>query len=363
LKLNYVYIIPIIIIFSLTAIVISTNIPSEPESDINSIVSLDKIVSGGPIKDDIPSIDNPIFLKPSEVDFISNSELVVGIKYNEITKAYPLLILVWHEIVNDWFGDTPLTITYCPLCYSSLSFIRKIDDEVVEFGTSGRLYKNDLVMYDRQLGKNDLVPIGSDLTNAGNLWSQMLGQAIVGELAGYKLIRIPTDVMQWGDWKKLHPDTLVLSTDTGFTRAYGSDPYSGYYRSSGTFFPVENEDDRLSKKEIIFGIELEENYKAYPIDIINQQNVVNDAFQDRSIVIFKVASSSPRAYESDFNGINLTFEFQEGRFIDVETRSKWNEYGEAVEGELLGAVMKRVSGHKAFWFAWVDFHPETEVYR
>jgi hypothetical protein len=258
---------------------------------------------------------------------------------------------VWHELVNDWFDDVPIVISYCPLCYSSIAFHREVQGSVFTFGTSGRLYKNDLVMYDRQPGQNNLTALGSDLTNAGNLWSQMLGQAIVGNLAGMHLTQLPIDVMEWHDWMALHPDTVVLSTNTGFPRAYGTDPYSGYYRSSGTKFPVENVDSRLSSKEIIFGIRLEDVFKAYPSAILNERVVVNDVFHDTRLVFVRVGNSAVRAFVSEVNGQRLTFTVLDGQVKDRETNSTWNTYGQAVDGPLHGEAMPRVVGHKAFWFA------------
>ncbi len=335
----------------------------EVSDDLKSVVPLDRIVSGGPPKDGIPSIDNPRFLKPGDVDFLSDSDVVIGVEYNGIARAYPLKILVWHEMVNDVFGDTPLVITYCPLCYSSIAFVRILDGRMVEFGTSGRLYNSDLVMYDRQFGSNSLTVLGPDLTNAGNLWSQMLGQAIVGDRAGEKLTQVPTDVMEWRDWKRLHPDTVVLSTDTGYLRTYGVDPYGGYYISPTIYFPVANRVERLHVKEIIFGVEYDEKYKAYPVSVVDEKIAVNDVFQSRGIVFFKVGNMAVRAFESDVEGQRLTFEFKDGRFIDKETNSVWNEHGRAVDGPLKGTGMNRAPGHVAFWFAWVAFHPETEVFQ
>lgn len=332
------------------------------DDSLKKIVPLDKIVSGGPSKDGIPSIDEPKFIKPNEVNFLSESDMVVGVEQGGVAKVYALKILVWHEIVNDWFGDIPLVVTYCPLCYSSITYIRELDGSAVEFGTSGRLYKNDLVMYDRQSGKNQLTPLGADLTNAGNLWSQMLGQAIVGERAGQKLVKVPTFVMEWRDWKRIHPDTLVLSTDTGYSRAYGSDPYSDYYTRRGTLFPLENRDERLFEKEVILGIEYDEKYKGYPIKAIDEKKVLNDVFQNRSIVFLRVGNKAAVAFESDVKRQRLTFEHKNGQFVDKETQSVWNELGRAIAGPLEGTVMERAQAHVAFWFAWADFYPETEVY-
>lgn len=302
-------------------------------------------------------------MEPSKTDFITDSDIVIGVSHNGITKAYPLMILVWHELVNDWFGDIPLTVSYCPLCWSSITFVRIVDGETVEFVTSGRLYNSDLVMYDRQSGQDHLTSIGRDLTNAGNLWSQFLGQAIVGPFAGYKLTRVPTDVMPWSDWQRLHPDTLILIPDTGYNRAYGADPYGSYYTSPTIWFPVANEDDRLFEKEVIFGVEYDEQQKVYPVQSVDENGVLNDVFQDRGIVLFKVGSMAIRGFESDVNGMRLTFEIKDGQFVDKETNSKWDEHGVAIDGPLKDTTMGRVQdGHIAFWFAWAAFYPATEVF-
>ncbi|MGI0089373.1 MAG: DUF3179 domain-containing protein, partial [Nitrosopumilaceae archaeon] len=170
---------------------------------IKHIVPLDKIKSGGPPKDGIPSIDNPKFVSALEANFVSDDDLVIGLRLNGETKAYPLFIMVWHEIVNDKLGNTPIAVTYCPLCFTNQVFERKVNSIETEFGTSGKLYNSNLVMYDR---------------NTDSQWSQALGKAITGELTGYELKRIPFDVVRWSDWKSLYPASLVLTTDTGYAR-------------------------------------------------------------------------------------------------------------------------------------------------
>jgi len=144
------------------------------------IVPLDKIKSGGPPKDGIPSIDNPKFVPVSESQFVPDTTFVIGLDINGEKRAYPLFIMVWHEIVNDSVGGVPVAVTYCPLCFTNQVFERVIDGKEVEFGTSGKLYNSNLVMYDR-------------LTDS--YWSQALGVAITGELTGYELKRIPFDVI------------------------------------------------------------------------------------------------------------------------------------------------------------------------
>ncbi|MFQ6119316.1 MAG: DUF3179 domain-containing protein, partial [Methanosarcinales archaeon] len=178
---------------------------------VKYLVDPEKIVSGGPPKDGIPSIDNPKYVTVEEADkWIQDNELVLAIIYKDVKRVYPLQIMVWHEIVNDVIAGDPILITYCPLCGSGIAYERTINGEEVEFGTSGKLYNSNLVMYDRK-------------TNS--YWSQIDGLAIVGELTGTKLTAVSIDTVVWRDWKKAHPDSEVLSQDTGFIRPYGRDPY------------------------------------------------------------------------------------------------------------------------------------------
>jgi hypothetical protein len=168
----------------------STLVGEEEES---SIVPLDQIVSGGPPPDGIPSIDNPKFISVQEADRnLEDSELVLGLNINGDVRAYPLQIMVWHEIVNDKVGNTPVAVTYCPLCFTNQVFNRTMNDgKTLEFGTSGKLYNSNLVMYDRA---------------TKSLWSQAMAQGIVGKFAGIKLERIPFDVAYWKEWKQLYPE-------------------------------------------------------------------------------------------------------------------------------------------------------------
>ncbi len=311
------------------------------------LIPLDKIKSGGPPKDGIPSIDDPKFADVSDAQFISDSDTVIGLEINGEVKAYPLFILVWHEIVNDKVGDTPVAVTYCPLCYTNQVFERILDGKEVEFGTSGKLYNSNLVMYDR-------------LTNS--YWSQALGQAITGELTGQELKIIPFDVITWGDWKTIHPNTKVLTTETGHIRAYGVDPYGDYYTEPRIIFPVENDDDRLHPKEIILGFHESNVYKAYPQNEIENSVVINDKIADTPLLLSSLYSQNARAFERTLDGQVLDFEFKDGKIIDTQTNSEWNYDGIAVSGSLEGSQLSRMPFSPGFWFEWVAFHPDTEIY-
>ena len=314
---------------------------------VKHLIPLDKIKGGGPPKDGIPSIDNPMFANVKDADFMSDSDTVIGLKINGETKAYPLFVLVWHEIVNDTVGGTPVSVTYCPLCYTNQVFERIIDGQEVEFGTSGKLYNSNLLMYDR-------------LTES--YWSQALGMAVTGELTGYELDLVPFDVITWGDWKILHPDTLVLTTDTGHLRSYATDPYGKYYTEPRIMFPVEYSDDRIYPKEIILGFNQDETYKAYKQNDIESNIIVNDFIDDVPVMLVSLYSQNSRAFERSLDGVVLNFEYSDGVIFDTQTNSQWNYDGMAVSGEHEGKQLKRMAIEPGFWFAWVAFHPDTLVF-
>jgi len=314
---------------------------------VKHIVPLDKIRSGGPPKDGIPSIDNPKFVNANEAEFVSDNDVVIGLEINGEIKAYPLSILVWHEIVNDNVGDIPVVVTYCPLCFTNQVFERTINGNEVEFGTSGKLYNSNLVMYDR-------------LTES--YWSQALGTAIVGELAGLELNKIPFDVITWKDWKTLHPDSLVLTTDTGHLRPYGVDPYGSYYTDPRILFPVENKDDRLPPKTIIIGFHQGNIYKAYNQKDVEASHVINDKIFDKSILLISQFSGNTRAFDRTINDQVLEFVYVDNKIIDTQTNSEWNNDGLSISGEYEGKQLERIPIEPGFWFAWVAFHPDTDLF-
>jgi hypothetical protein len=322
------------------------------------IVPLDQIMSGGPPRDGIPSIDNPKFLSTEEASsiFLQGSDLVIGLEINGDVRAYPLKILVWHEIVNDDVGGTPVAVTYCPLCFTSQVFNRTVDGQVVEFGTSGKLYNSNLVMYDR---------------TSESLWSQAMAKGVVGKYAGKDLERIPFDIAAWNEWKKLHPESKVLSTDTGFGRPYGVDPYGNYYTEPNILFPVSHKDDRLGPKEIVIGLEDNDNHKAYRISDIESKKVVNDAIGNKQIALVSLEPFIVRVFDrsiqlenssTGLTTLQLEYESSSNLLVDKETGTQWNFDGKAVEGSMKSKSLMRLPLDEGFWFSWVAFHPDTQVY-
>ena len=328
------------------------SLPSEEftlmETDgVKHLIPLSEIRGGGPPKDGIPSIDNPVFAEVSDSDFVSDSDTVIGLHINGEAKAYPLFILVWHEIVNDRVGGMPVSVTYCPLCYTNQVFERIIDGQEVEFGTSGKLYNSNLLMYDR-------------LTES--YWSQALGLAVTGELSGYQLDLVPFDVIAWGDWKILHPDTTVLTTDTGAIRPYDTDPYGNYYTEPRIMFPVAHRDDRLGLKEIIVGFTQDNIYKAYTQNDIESNVLINDSIGDTPILLVSLFSQNARSFDRTLDDNVLDFVFLDDAITDIQTNSQWDYNGLSVSGESAGKQLKRIPNEPGFWFEWVAFHPDTLLY-
>jgi hypothetical protein len=279
------------------------------ELNENMLIPASEVHSGGPDRDGIPSIDKPRFILAANAG-LKKDDIVLGLEYQGEVKAYPLAIMNWHEIVNDQFSRQPVVVTYCPLCGSGVAYTAWAKGLNLEFGVSGLLYNSDVLLYDRQ---------------TESLWSQLLSKSVSGPMAGTPLKMLPLIQISWQEWLDQHPDTLVLSRDTGFERDYSKDPYAGYEDSEGVWFPVKNKDPRYHPKERVLGVVFDGLAKAYPMAEITS---VNSSFKD------------------SFAGRELTINY------NPETGSAFITQH---DGEKVAAV-------NSFWFAWYAFHPKTEVY-
>ena len=246
-------------------------------SNITPRVSPDRLLSGGPPKDGIPSIDNPQF-EPIGQSAFADDELIIGIEINGDARAYPYAILNWHEIVNDTVGDVPVAVTYCPLCETNSVFIREIDGENVEFGVSGKLYESCLVMYDRR---------------TDTLYSQPWGMGIVGSKTNHVLERVDAVRTTVGAWRDQHPNALILTTDTGYDRNYTDYPYGSYYTNEQIIFPVTNQTQRTEKAKAITQMVFDHDtnqpqntfageYVAFTHNRLREQRTVNFVWQDHN---------------------------------------------------------------------------------
>jgi hypothetical protein len=284
---------------------------------------------------------------------------------NGDARAYPLAILIWHEIVNDVVGGRPVALTFCPLCNATIAFNRELPDgAVLDFGTSGNLRNSDLIMYDRQ---------------TESWWQQFTGEAIVGDYTGTILEFLPSQIISWAKFKESHPEGLVLSRNTGHNRDYGRNPYAGYDDVNNSPFLFTGEtDERLAAMERVVAVGIEEEFSAYPFSTLSQINVVNDMLADQPIVIFWQAGTasaldnvsieqsedvgSSAVFLREVDGQILTFEFNGEFFIDNETGSFWTILGEAVAGPLAGTKMDQIVSAEHFWFSWAVFRPDTVVW-
>ncbi|MCW8964446.1 MAG: DUF3179 domain-containing protein, partial [Gammaproteobacteria bacterium] len=241
-------------------------------------VPLSEIISGGPGKDGIPAIDKPEFLSVNEnIDWLDDSEPVIALiledlpgREGEVARAYPLQILIWHEIVNDEIAGLPVAVTFCPLCNASVVFDRRLDGKVLDFGTTGRLRKSDMVMYDRQ---------------TESWWQQFMGKGIVGEMTGKTLKVMPSRILSWKDFRTSWPDGYVLSKDTGFYRNYGVNPYQGYDDIKQTPFLLdESPDPRLKAMDRVAVLKTSGGYRAYPYSKLETSGVIHDEIDSKPVV-------------------------------------------------------------------------------
>ena len=318
----------------------------------------------GQVKDGIPALRDPNFLPVSEVTFLGDQEPVIAFQHNGDARAYPLQILMWHEIVNDVVGGRPVLITFCPLCNTAIAFDRTIEGTVLEFGVSGFLRNSDLVMFDDE---------------TESFWQQITGEAIVGVRTGTSLELLPSSIVSWQDFRTSFPDGLVLSQDTGFSRPYGQNPYVGYDDINSSPFLFRGElDGRLAAMERVVTVELGGETVAYPMRFLEDRPVVEDQVGGQKIVVFfkkgtvsaldmnSIANSrdvgSAAVFRPEVGSLSLTFVAQGDAFLDQETGSLWNIFGQAVSGELKGERLEPIVSGNHFWFAWAAFKPETRIW-
>ncbi|MCH8008918.1 MAG: DUF3179 domain-containing protein [Chloroflexi bacterium] len=303
-------------------------------------------------KDGIRSIDNPEFVSAADAgDDMSDFEFVIGVEINGDVRAYPITVLSRHEIVNDTVGGTPIAVTYCPLCFTAIVYDRTVDGVLLEFGVSGKLIMNDLVMYDRQ---------------SDSLWQQILGEGLTGRYKGTRLTPVAATQTTWAQWRDTHPTTLVLDKKG----RYGGDSYASYYDSgsSGVLGGFES-NDLLPAKAFVLGLVIEDEPKAYPFQELATAPLVHDTIGGRGIVIvYDERSGTAVVFDRRLDGDLLTFEFvrfADGDLLmrDTGTGSLWSGLsGEAIEGPLTGTALRQVPSFYSFWFAWSDFYVNTEVY-
>ncbi len=309
--------------------------------------------------DDIPAIfaEDDIFVdaEVGSQEWV-DEELVIGVVINDDARAYPIRLLSNHEIVNDTIGGDPVVITWCPLCFTAIVFDRIIEEQELTFGVSGYLYFNNLVMYDHR-------------TNT--LWSQVAGEAIRGAHRGEQLEVRPSLMTSWGEWKTAYPDTQILSAVALGTNAEDVfDPYSGYYTTgSAGVTGWANPNELLPAKELVVGLIIGQEARAYPLALVREVGLIQDELGGIPLLlVYDPSLGSIVVYrrdtiEPEIGPLNFSLTAAEGQVQDAETGTHWDiRSGRALEGELIGSDLSRLSAPLVYWFAWSDIHTKTGVY-
>jgi uncharacterized protein DUF3179 len=329
-------------------------------------VSLTSILPGGPPPDGIPPIDHPRYTSIAQpARFLAPREPVIAVQVNGQARAYPIQILIWHEIVNDTLGGMPIAVTYCPLCNSALVFDRRAGGRRLTFGTTGNLRNSDLVMWDRQ---------------TQSWWQQFSGQAIVGTLTGARLTALDSQTLSFADFRNRYPTGDVLSRDTGFQRPYGQNPYEGYDTdpSSRPFDYGGRLDPRLPPVERVESITLANDTVVVPFSALARHAVIPVTVDRvRAVVLFDPRVLSPLdelniansrqvgtavAFDRRLGGRTLDFRTSgSGLMTDAQTASTWDITGRAIAGPLRGAQLRRLHDLNAFWFAVAAFLPHARL--
>lgn len=328
-------------------------------------VPLEEIRSGGPGKDGIPAIDEPQFVPVEGVgDWLGPKEPVISLAVEDDARAYPLQILIWHEIVNDRVGGVPVAVTFCPLCHTGLVFDRRLEGGTTTFGVSGFLRHSDLVMYDRR---------------TESWWQQATGTAIVGELTGRTLERLPAQIISFRQFARAHPDGRVLSRETGYERPYGRNPYVGYDEITNRPWGLRGEaDDRLPPMARVVTVKVGDEVVGYPYSVTRRERVIHDEVGGRPIAVFHAPGArsaldagrlrnsrevgSTGVFDRRLGERALRFRYREGEFVDAQTGSAWDVTGRAVRGPLKGRRLEPVVHGDYFAFAWLAFRPEARIY-
>ncbi len=335
------------------------------------LVSPREVRSGGPPPDGIPSIDAPQFERAGDVEFLEPQEAVVTMTLADDARAYPVQILLWHEIVNDTVGGEPVTVTYCPLCNTAIGYYRQLGNRIFDFGTSGRLYNSALVMYDRQ---------------TESLWSHYTGQAIAGVLTGAQLELIPVATVAFETFLADYPDGLVMTRPAGVQRSYGTNPYPGYDRPDGSPFLFSGTPDpRLAPQARVLVIRHGGQAAAVVHETLAARAVVTVELGDIEVVAFhQPGTASPidspqvalgrdigatGVYDPTVGGRRLTFTRAAdasssaglGAFVDDQTGSGWSLLGRSLSGPLAGTQLTPIEHLDTFWFAAAAFDGDIEI--
>lgn len=314
------------------------------------LIPISEVKDGGPGKDGIPSIDNPNFTTANNTSFLNDNDLVVGIVKDNQAKAYPHIVLDWHEVVNDEINNTFITLNYCPLTGTAFAWESISNGTKTTFGVSGLLYNANLILYDRNTGSN---------------WSQLRLECVNGQLINNKPKLMNVVETNWKTWRTLYPNTEVLTTQTGFSRTYGTSPYGDYATNNNRFiFTPSITNSALPNKDRVYAIIDGNESKVYQFSNFNNGHIIRDTFNGANYLI---VGNEDLIYGFKLSGDheNLTFEYDfsdsEAFFKDNEG-NKWSIFGKAIEGPREGETLLGAKSVISYWFAIAAFYPNPEIY-
>ncbi|WP_343487965.1 DUF3179 domain-containing protein [Allomuricauda sp. d1] len=317
-------------------------------------IPVSQVVDGGPGKDGIPALVRPKMVNADsdEISVLRPNDLVLVFKDGDDVRAYPHIILDWHEIINDNVGDVSLAITFCPLTGTGIGWGRIIDGEETTFGVSGLLYNTNLIPYDRLTDSN---------------WSQILNESVNGELIGEKPELYQLLETTWNVARRVYPTIRVVSTDTPFPRTYGTSPYGDYNTNNDRFlFPV-SVNRTLPAKERVLALIDRGRAKVYRFESFEEVNLIRDTFRSRDylivgnenfMVIYRLTGDlAELEFSYVFDSDNLNSEI----LLRDDEGNEWNVFGEAVSGPRTGEFLGKTESMMAQWFSIPAFYP-TEIY-
>lgn len=328
----------------------------------NAAIDMSEALSGGVPRDGIPPIDNPQFEAAALVKDLSPQSPIISININGDARAYPLEVLTRHEIVNDVAGAVPVAVTFCPLRNSAIVYNRQVEGRILHFGVTGNLRNSDLIMWD---------------DHSESWWQQLTGEGIVGDYRGYQLELVSSQVIGFGLFQQRYPEGKVLRGPYG---SYGRNPYVGYDSSAKPFLFPAPVDGRLFPTKRVLAAKVKGQAVAYSFSALQASHLVNDRVNGSDIVVFWQAGAVSALDAADIDSSRdvgmalmfdrrlaseetLTFRYDDGAFVDNETESRWNFFGEATDGLLADKSLTQMNAFPHFWFAWAAFYPETALHK
>jgi len=310
-------------------------------------IRLDEIIWGGVRQDGVPPLNLPTMMTVRQATYLSDNDVVFGLVINGEAHAYPKRILAWHELLTDEIGEQSIVGVYCTLCGTVIIYNTEFNGVKHKLGTSGFLFRSNKLMYDQA---------------TQSLWSTFLGEPVVGPLVNQniELSTLPVETTNWGEWRRRHPNTKVLSIETGHARNYTEgEAYKEYFADDNLMFPVLQHDKRLPNKARVF-IPRPKNFAAQPLAIsveyLKRERIHQNQIEEQRMLIITESNGASRAYAIDDQQFKS---YKDGRLLDKKDE-EWKVNEDVLIGPE-GHRLTRLPGHEAFWFAWINVFPGTRI--